>query len=277
MKLSLVNIPERLFLILKSFLFWVVFLLLLLFFGSLSNTLLHKNWSSALYGTIATIATSICTLLFIKLEKKTLFEYGLVLEKKTFVRFIGGLAIGTIIFSLIILLLLVFTELRMEKSKQVWEWKNLFWYLLIIPAAFMEELAFRSYTFINLNKVFGLRITQIIVAIAFAVYHILMGWDIGIAILGPGIWAIVFGLAAVWSKGIAVPTGIHVALNLIQQMIGLKTGDSEPIWLLHQSATASAASLSRTEMMGILSQVFVLVVAILFMEWYCRKIKAKVI
>jgi len=41
-----------------------------------------------------------------------------------------------------------------------------------------------------------------------------------VVISGPGIWALVFGLGAAWSKGIALPTGIHVALNLSQQVVG---------------------------------------------------------
>ena len=38
-------------------------------------------------------------------------------------------------------------------------------------------------------------------------------------ISGPGIWALVFGLGAAWSKGIALPTDIHEALNLSQRVV----------------------------------------------------------
>ena len=68
---------------------------------------------------------------------------------------------------------------------------------------------------------FGLRIAQVMTSLAFVGYHIIQGWDVQTAFLGPGIWAFVFGLGAVWSKGIALPTGIHVALNLNQLVFGM--------------------------------------------------------
>ena len=135
----------------------------------------------------------------------------------------------------------------------------------------MEEVAFRSYPFLKLNKVFGLRITQVIIAVSFALYHIIQGWGFQIAFLGPGIWAFVFGLAAVWSKGIAVPTGIHMALNLIQQLVGMKSGDSESIWLLTLPENISDAAMAQAETWGIITQLLVLAAAIICIEIYIRK------
>ena len=105
----------------------------------------------------------------------------------------------------------------------------------------------------------------------FALYHILQGWGFQIAFLGPGIWAFVFGMAAVWSKGIALPTGIHVALNLIQQLIGLKGGASVSVLLfaLHENVSDTAIALAQT--WGIITQLLVLAAAIICMEIYIRK------
>jgi membrane protease YdiL (CAAX protease family) len=135
----------------------------------------------------------------------------------------------------------------------------------------MEELGFRAYPFLKLYKIFGLRITQVIVALAFAVYHIVQGWDIEISFLGPGIWAFVFGLGAIWSKGIALPTGIHVALNFLQQVVGMHGNIEQSFWVLKQQENSTAQSIVHIETMGIVVQVLVLVVAVVLTEWYIKQ------
>lgn len=135
----------------------------------------------------------------------------------------------------------------------------------------MEEIAFRAYPFLKLNRVFGLRITQFIVALVFAFYHIIQGWDIQIAFLGPAIWALVFGLAAIWSNGIALPTGIHVALNLIQQLTGIKSGAYASIWVLEHEENAPAEAIALADTVGLATQILVLISALFLTEYYLRK------
>ena len=79
-------------------------------------------------------------------------------------------------------------------------------------------------------------------------------------ISGPGIWALVFGLGAAWSKGIALPTGIHVALNLSQQITSMKGTTQGTVFEL--TADPSSAFIP-ADTVGIVGQVIVGVVAIL--------------
>ena len=146
-------------------------------------------------------------------------------------------------------------------------------YLSVIPLALMEEIAFRSYPFIKLEKAFGLRIAQIIVAIAFAIYHIVTGWNTQLAFIGPGIWAFVFGLAAIHSGGIAVPTGIHVALNSVQSLVGLKTGNYTSLWIIDFKPGTPEMLMSKADTIGIILQITVLLAAIILTEIYIRKRK----
>ncbi len=237
------------------------------------NTLIPPKWERYGYGITGTIAAMLATWIMLRYENKSFKDYGFTWRKDTIVKFMKGILIGSAIFLLIIIILLLFTDLSIAQRNKPWDPFSAFWYFSIIPLALMEEIAFRSYSFIKLNKIFGLRITQLIVAIAFALYHIIQGWDFQVAFLGPAIWAFVFGLAAIWSKGIAMPTGIHVALNLIQQVLGMKGGDTGSIWELKHKTTASAESISQTDTIGIIIQLFVLVSAILFTEYYLRKTK----
>ena len=84
----------------------------------------------------------------------------------------------------------------------------------LIPLAFMEELAFRGYPLEILKNRIGIRASIFITSILFALYHLANGWTIESSFLGPAIWGLIFGLAAIYSKGIAMPTGIHYAANL---------------------------------------------------------------
>ncbi len=254
-------------------LYWTLFILLLVAAGMMVNTLIPPKWERYGYGITGTIAAMLATWIMLRYENKSFKDYGFTWRKDTIVKFMKGILIGSAIFLLIIIILLLFTDLSIAQRNKPWDPFSAFWYFSIIPLALMEEIAFRSYSFIKLNKIFGLRITQLIVAIAFALYHIIQGWDFQVAFLGPAIWAFVFGLAAIWSKGIAMPTGIHVALNLIQQVLGMKGGDTGSIWELKHKTTASAESISQTDTIGIIIQLFVLVSAILFTEYYLRKTK----
>ena len=94
--------------------------------------------------------------------------------------------------------------------------------LSLVPLAFMEELAFRSYPFFKLKDAFGVWVAQFAIAILFALYHYIGGWSLFASFAGPGVWSFAFGLLALRSNGIALPTGFHFGLNLALAAIGNK-------------------------------------------------------
>ena len=254
----------------KALLFWIIFILLLMFVGITANTLLPEKWLKFSYGILGTLAAFVATWIFVKFDKQSFADYGLVFQRNTILRFLNGFIIGAVCFGAMLLFLVLFTTLRLERTNTVFSFAASFWYLSIIPLALGEEVGFRAYPFLKLNAILGLRITQIIVALAFAVYHIIQGWNIEISFLGPGIWAFVFGLGAVWSKGIALPTGIHVALNFLQQVVGMQGNTEQSFWVLKQQEGNTTQSIVQTETMGIVVQVLVLVGAVFLTEWYLK-------
>lgn len=257
--------------LLKAAIYWILFMALLFAAGAVMVRIFPARWERFVYGISGTIGSFIAVWLMLAMEKRSFAGYGLTWQKNTFTNFIKGLVIGAVSFGLIILILLLFTELKVSTNTTAWNPLMLCWYLAIIPLALMEEIAFRSYAFLKLNTAFGLRITQLIVAVVFALYHIVQGWNWQIAFLGPGIWALVFGLAAAWSKGIAVPTGIHVALNLMQTLFGMKEKAGDHIWSVQLSPNASAAAVAQAQTWGIITQVLVFVFAVLLTEYFIRK------
>ncbi len=252
--------------ILKVTGYWILFLVLLIPMTSQSGAIFPSHVHRFTFGIFGAAIAIFLTWIFIKAEKKSLIEYNLFWTKDTLSKFFKGLAIGITSFSFITLILVLFGGLHIQKNPAAinpWIW---FWYLAILPAAFMEEIVFRSYPLLKLNKAFGLRLTQLIVLIAFALYHIPLGWSILTAFLGPGIWALIFGIAAIRSKGIALPTGIHVGLNLALSVLGMSNG-VESFFVTSQSESTS------NTIVNLITRILVLLAGILLTELYILKSK----
>ncbi len=249
--------------------FWILFIFLLFIVGRFIKPAFPASWEQFVYGIGGTIGTFLLLWGFIKAEKGTFRNYELFWQSGTLPRFFKGFLFGAIIFSCIMLVLVAAGGIRIRFSNS-WDTSAAFWYLSIIPLALFEELAFRSYPFILLNKKFSFLITQLIVAVAFAVYHMIMGWDTTVAILGPGIWALVFGLGAAWSKGIALPTGIHVALNLSQHVVGMKEDNGGNIFIMQELPSAAFIPANTV---GMICQVAVGVLALILTVIYRDRLK----
>jgi uncharacterized protein len=259
--------------IIRCILFWLVLIGLLFLGGSFVVPLFSKDWSSMVYGITGTIAAMITIYFFLKNEDLNLQQIWLAFEWRSLPRFISGYLIGTIICVIMIAVLISFSELQIRPNKSfVFSTTILVSYLAFIPLGLMEELAFRSYTFVKLNATFNFRITQFVVAIAFAAYHIIGGQGILSALFGPGVWAYIFGLATIRYRGIAMPLGLHVAANVTQALAGLK-GKNEAIWLLDYSIPPGEATAARVETTGILMHITMLIIGVLLTELYSRKLK----
>ena len=250
--------------------YWCLFIGIIFLSNWLLIHLFPARWSRLVYGILATLSAFLTTWLFLKYEKRSFSDIGLIWRRGTLLRFFIGVVIGVLIFFSIMILLLGFAKLELHRNPKSISLTLLTSYFVFVPLALMEEIAFRSYAFLKLYKAFGLRWTQIIVAVAFALYHILNGWDPLIAFLGPGIWAFVYGLAAISSGGISLSTGLHVALNMMQLMVGIK-GTESSFWLVKYKEGVNVMEMKQVETIGIVIQLLVLMFAIILTEWYVRK------
>jgi uncharacterized protein len=244
-----------------SILFWIVFIALLVVSGIVSNILLPPAQSRLGYGVLGSLAVLLITWIFLKVEKKSFQEIGLIWEQKTLFRFLAGLIIGSLLLGFILLPLILFSDIQFTLNPEPFTIAMLAPYIMFLPLAFMEEAGFRAYTLVKLDKAVGTITMQIIIAIAFALYHIANGWSIEAAFMGTFVWAWVFGLAAVSSGGIALPTGIHVALNVLQGLTGLKPGNNS-IWIMTFGDSEQQSIISGADRIGLIMQLVILVLAI---------------
>ena len=70
-------------------------------------------------------------------------------------------------------------------------------------------------------------------------------WWLALVVLGPPVGALLFGLAAFRTRGLAVPLGIHSAFNFCQWFMGQKEGLAGPF-----RAVVDAGHESQTESVG---------------------------
>lgn len=255
--------------IVRVLLYWITFIALYMaggfFFHFFPPGIPFPGFGNCVSGTFAAF---FATWLFLKWETSTFTSIGLSWKKGTFLRFFKGCLLGTFIFFVMVLILSINSGAKWQCIPFKADGYTLITYLTIIPLALMEEVAFRGYPLIRLNQVFGIRITLLIVAVAFALYHMAMGWSIYIALTGPFVWSFVFGLATIWSKGIALPAGIHSTVNMLQNMLGLH-GNIGLFWKISFPNTHHAA----TEVRAFWLHIGLWIAGLIAIEYFNRRSK----
>ncbi len=257
--------------IIKVIIFWILFVALLYGMGSITP-LFSKTYYSLATGVFGSLIALVVTGIFLWREKKSFRDVGLYFTGSSILKFFLGFLIGTGIIGLMVFVLVSFTTMRFTRTNIQFEYVDYIGYLAILPLAFMEELAFRAYPFVRLNQKLGFRTTQVIVAVAFALYHVAGGQSVYSSFLGPGIWAFTFGLLAYWSGGIAMPLGLHVAANMLQSIIGLKT-TPRSFYTLEFTKGSTPEALAQVEQTGWIMHMGFLAITLFFMEYYLGRKK----
>jgi membrane protease YdiL (CAAX protease family) len=254
--------------IIKSVLFCIVFTALLVVF-SFAKGFIPNNFERIAHGTIGTLAAFLATVLFLKFDRKRFSDIGLTFQRKTITKFFTGVVVGIGIMGLLAMSVIYLTDVGIEVNQRSNFLNFLLMTLPLIPLAFMEELGFRAYPLEILKDKTGIRMAIVITSILFALYHIVNGWTIASSFYGPGIWGLVFGLAAIYSRGIAMPTGIHYAANLTTSAFG-GIENTVSIWTVRQSdrTTIKYGGVDWTTLLPALA---LLVFAIICIELYTRR------
>lgn len=257
--------------ILKCAIFFILFAFFIIIRKVISKYVIGYTYDRLFSSIIGPLLTLFAVSIMLKMEKKTFADYGLFWERDTPLKLLKGIGFGLLIYSFSLLTMALFTESTFVLNNYKWHTTLLFSYLSLLPLAFIEEIAFRGYPFIKLNKVFGLRSTQLIIAIAFAFFHILQGWSFFSAFISTAIIAYLYGLSAVWSKGIAMPTGMHSVFNLCFQLFGLNAKPENQLFILRLPDNASPTAIARVTQVGIITQLSILLIAIILTEYFIRK------
>jgi CAAX protease family protein len=193
----------------RVLLFWAATMVLLALSSAVAGT---GDSALIISGALTVPLTFALTLLFIRWEGGKPIELGLQLTRATWLRFGAGILFG--------LMLIAAQTLIMSFAGGV-HWvaaspapAPLFPIVGYLLLATREELAFRGYPLRFLAFEFQPWIAQIAVATMFVVEHKFGGSTWTNAVLGAGVGSLVFGMAALATKGLALPIGIHAAWNI---------------------------------------------------------------
>lgn len=249
-------------------LIWIIALKLVFYFP----VSFPQDFNWFIGGIVGTILALFLSYKFSEYNGIPLYKIGLKWESKTPKKLIVGLLIGSTITCLMLLSFIIFTDLEVGRFEGANIPMALFWMLAIIPLAFMEEVAFRGFSFFSLEKTIGLRYTIIITSILFAYYHDMTGATFISQLIGPGVWGIIYGVGAIWSKGLGMPTGIHIGANLVSAAFGLKDSNYT-IWVIDYKSEITESMRSNTELIGLICQLTLFVFGIFMMEWYIKNRK----
>ena len=260
---------NRLQYILKSALFCVVFTGMLVVF-SFAKSFFPDSVERPAHGIIGTICAFLATIIFLRVDKKKFSDIGLTFDRSTVAKFIAGFLVGVVIMGLLAMSSLYMSGLKVELKPAGGLMHFLMATMPLIPLAFMEELAFRAYPLETIKSKLGIWPSILITSILFALYHLVNGWTIERSFLGPAIWGLIFGLAAIYSKGIAMPTGIHYAANLTTSAFASENNTTS-IWIINHAESMASGNYSENDLVKIVPNLALLIFAILCIELYIRR------
>ena len=215
-------------------------------------------------GAMASLGTLLLSLAFLRQEARPPGAAGLAPDRFTPLRFLLGLAAGLVLLAVHMALVAAYGHVHwMRAPTPPLPWQALLTMVGYVALAWREELAFRGYPLRALAAAGGPWMAQIIMAGLFVVEHRLAGNNWSDAIVGAGLGALVFGAAALSSRGLALPLGLHAAWNIGDWMRGNKGGG---YWVASVDPGYAAA----VEHFGLMAYALVMVMALLLFEWWRR-------
>lgn len=224
-------------------------------------------------GILVTAIALALTYVAVKLNKTTFKANNFYLDKITPFRFLSGFILGSFIIGIMLVVLISCSALEVNRNQNIDMYAVAIGVLPVFLLAYMEEVIFRGYAFSQVHKYLGIWPAQILLGLLFVWYHDFTGATFFQQILGPGVWALLFGLVTLRSNGIAYATGLHMALNVVQGFVGLKE-NREAIWSLEYAPSITPELQSQTETIGISLQIMVLLIGVILTEKYRRNISS---
>jgi hypothetical protein len=205
----------------RVLLFFVICALLLISAGPLCSRV-PGQLSQVALGSITTVATVIVTGLFLRWDKLRFRDVGAAPDRQSAVRVLAGFAIGLLLVALQTCFVMLAGHVHWVRTPSVGVAAVGTALLGYVALACREEFAFRGYPLRRLESCFGVWIAQIVVAVVFAMEHVAGGSTWVNAMTGAFVGSLLFGMAALAMRGLAVPIGLHAAWNFGQWTLGEK-------------------------------------------------------
>jgi membrane protease YdiL (CAAX protease family) len=198
-------------------------------------------------------------------EGLRLTDVGAAISKRSPLHFAIGFILGLLLVVLHMSILGFAGHVRWVRSEGVGSLQIATSLTIYFLLSCREELAFHGYPLQRLMPAFGLWGAQSIVALVFAVEHVAGGSTWVQALFGAGVGSLLFGMAAIATRGLAVPIGLHAAWNFGDWMRGGKGFGG--FW----HAVTADVFRDRADLVGMIGYVIVMVSAMLAFWWWYRR------
>ena len=193
------------------------------------------------------------TLLVLRREGRDAGSVGIGLESGSLRRFGAGLVIGFALYGLHILIVSAIAgPIRLAPSPGADSSRVILALATYLALSSMEELGYRGYPLRTLVPRVGLWPAQAIVVTLFSLNHILFGWSWMMVLVGVTTGGLLFGMAAVASRGLALPIGLHAAWNIGAWSVGEK--DTPGLWMMviDEGSRGSAGRVGTIAFVGVM-------------------------
>lgn len=252
---------ERRWGVLGKALLFIAACAVILAFVSAFTSQLAQGWNLVATGTVSSLGAFALTFVFLRRDRLRLEDAGAAPRSKGTLHIVAGFVAGLALVALQTILLAIFYGVRFERVQTAHFGAILLALSGYLALACREELAFHGYALRRLEQAFGLWGAQLIVAFVFAIEHVIGGVSLVHSIFGAAVGSLLFGMAALATRGLAVPIGMHAAWNFGQWMLGEK--DVPGLWhTVAQTGQDRASSVC---------YVVVMITAMLaFWRWYAQ-------
>ena len=199
------------------------------------------------------------TLLFVRWDGLRLRDIGASPDRRSPMRFFFGFAIGLLLIAAHSAVLWGAGHVRWVRAPDIGFCRAFLSLIAYFFLSIREELAFHGYPLRRFVSSYGLWPATIIVALVFAVEHMLGGLTLRQALIGPGLGSVVFGLAAIAARGLAFPIGLHAAWNFGDWMRGGKDAGGfwrEAVQHGYEDHAAFTGNAAYIVIMGIMTCIF---------------------
>jgi membrane protease YdiL (CAAX protease family) len=214
---------------------------------------------------IATLLTLVLVYVFTRWQKLRLSDVGVVPGSASIPRFFTGYAIGIMLAVGQALIVLASGHFQLVLQSNLSVATVVLPLMLYLLVACREELAFRSFGLHALRISYSPTFALVFITVIFIAEHVLSGMTWTMSIVGSGLGGVLFGVAALKTRGLALPLGLHSAWNFGQWMMGFK-GEAG-IW----QAVVQPGFEKRAELIGLIAFAGLMILAIAGVFMYYRK------
>ncbi|HIB8181460.1 TPA: CPBP family intramembrane glutamic endopeptidase [Elizabethkingia anophelis] len=234
----------------KVLLFYLLSILIFATVAGITKNLIYPDYVSIF---ITAFLTYFLVLAFIRWDKLSAEDVGIKYGKFSLSRFFCGLGIGSLMVILQAIIVSVFADVKFSLSDNISILSIFSSILLYFFVALREELVFRSYALWRLTSITKPPVALLVITVIFILEHVVTGTSWKISIIGSGLGGLLFGIAALKTKGLALPLGLHFSWNFTQWLLGFKNNTG--IWkeIVVKSTQAYAENIALTAFIIVMS------------------------